>query len=102
MWSELNLLYMRTQKCSCRIQLCGSQTSKEIMWAIRMRLCKACRNIKYVAITLSPVCLLRGLLSLVPAFRLRRPDDMDSEIKWADVVPSDGDGLCDQLYFAHA
>ncbi|KZV73184.1 hypothetical protein PENSPDRAFT_733025 [Peniophora sp. CONT] len=52
--------------------MCGSQTSKEILWAIRKRLCKACQSDH-----------------LVRSYVHERPDWMDSKIKWSDILPAD-------------
>ncbi|VDC05518.1 unnamed protein product [Peniophora sp. CBMAI 1063] len=51
---------------------CGGKTSKEILWAIRIRLCKTCQSENLLRINLLP-----------------RPEKMDPKTSWRDVIPFD-------------
>ncbi|VDC05517.1 unnamed protein product [Peniophora sp. CBMAI 1063] len=67
-----------------KCELCGSKTSKGILWMIRKRLCKGCRD-----------------ANLFQARALRRPEGMDPGTRWEDVLPADPCHYIDRHLISH-
>ncbi|KZV73685.1 hypothetical protein PENSPDRAFT_648655 [Peniophora sp. CONT] len=53
-------------------ETCGSKTSKDVLWAVRRRLCKNCRE-----------------KNMITIYGLKHPTAMAPKTKWSDILPSD-------------